>query len=146
MAEIQPSLFDIGPVDAEAARKHQQAQHDAELDAFLLKVLGPRGYKKQKQQDAEFEAKYQAIMQGHKLRPDLQAYVDAIKAKILATAKPFLFEECALLGIDCNATKRDIKNAYRRQARKLHPDTGGDAEAFKRVYAAYRRLLAATKE
>ena len=54
--------------------------------------------------------------------------------------------EYALLGIAPGATKRDIKNAYRRQARKLHPDKGGDAEAFKQIYAAYRRLLASTAE
>lgn len=54
--------------------------------------------------------------------------------------------EYALLGIEPGATKREIKNAYRRQARRLHPDKGGDAEAFKTMYAAYRRLLAATQE
>jgi curved DNA-binding protein CbpA len=72
----------------------------------------------------------------------LQAAVDAMRAKIQASYKPHL-DDYALLGIQPGVTKRDIKNAYRRQARRLHPDKGGDAEAFKAMYAAYRRLLAA---
>ncbi len=43
-------------------------------------------------------------------------------------------------------TKREVRNAYRRQARKLHPDVGGNDEAFKQLHDAYRRLLAAVKE
>jgi curved DNA-binding protein CbpA len=31
-------------------------------------------------------------------------------------------------------------------ARKLHPDKGGDPEAFKVMYAAYRKLLTIAKE
>ena len=52
----------------------------------------------------------------------------------------------ALLGLDPNidVCKRQVKNAYRRQARKLHPDIGGDADQFKTMYAAYRMILAAT--
>lgn len=38
--------------------------------------------------------------------------------------------------------KKDVRNAYRRQSRKLHPDAGGSDEAFKELHAAYRRVLA----
>lgn len=52
-----------------------------------------------------------------------------------------------LLGLDPNidVCKRQVKNAYRRQARKLHPDVGGDAEQFKALHTAYRMILANTK-
>jgi hypothetical protein len=52
-----------------------------------------------------------------------------------------------LLGLVANAdlTKREVKNAYRRKARKMHPDTGGDAEQFKALHTAYRNVLAITK-
>ncbi len=145
MAEIQLSLFDVGSVDAEAARRHQKAQRNAEADAFLLKVLGRRGYEKSKRKDAELTAKLDAI-NSRPLRPDLQAHIDALMARTLATAKPFLAEEYAMLGIAQGATKRDIKNAYRRQARKLHPDKGGDEAAMKALNAAYKLVLAAAKE
>ena len=53
--------------------------------------------------------------------------------------------EYALVGVAPGATKREIYNAYRRKARKLHPDAGGDADAFKQLYAAYREILAVAK-
>jgi molecular chaperone DnaJ len=50
----------------------------------------------------------------------------------------------ALLGVRPDATEEEIKRAYRRKARELHPDrTGGDPEAearFKEVTRAYEVL------
>jgi hypothetical protein len=34
-----------------------------------------------------------------------------------------------------------IKNAYRRQAKRHHPDLGGNAETFRRIHQAYEDLL-----
>lgn len=41
------------------------------------------------------------------------------------------------LGLDRDASKADIKKAYRKLASKHHPDKGGDAEEFKRIQNAY---------
>ncbi len=46
----------------------------------------------------------------------------------------------AVLGVGPDATQEEIKRAYRRKARELHPDTGGDEEAFKQVTRAYQIL------
>lgn len=45
-----------------------------------------------------------------------------------------------LLGVSRDATQEEIKRAYRRQARALHPDAGGDEEAFKDATRAYEVL------
>jgi len=45
-----------------------------------------------------------------------------------------------VLGVSQDATEDDIKKAYRRKARELHPDTGGDPEEFKELTAAYEVL------
>ncbi len=48
-----------------------------------------------------------------------------------------------LLGVGRAATEDEIKRAYRRLARELHPDTSGDAESearFKEVTLAYETL------
>lgn len=46
-----------------------------------------------------------------------------------------------ILGVARNATKDEIKKAYRKLAHQYHPDKGGDAERFKEVNEAYHVLL-----
>lgn len=45
-----------------------------------------------------------------------------------------------LLEVARDASPEEVKRAYRRKARVLHPDAGGDAEAFKEVTRAYEIL------
>ncbi len=45
-----------------------------------------------------------------------------------------------LLGVKKSASADEIKKAFRRLARKHHPDTGGDEEKFKEVNTAYEVL------
>jgi DnaJ-domain-containing protein 1 len=45
-----------------------------------------------------------------------------------------------VLGLSAGASQEDIKRAYRRKSMQTHPDQGGDAEAFKKIKAAYDKL------
>jgi len=45
-----------------------------------------------------------------------------------------------ILGISADASKADIKKAYRNLASKHHPDKGGNEEKFKEVQDAYDRV------
>lgn len=38
-----------------------------------------------------------------------------------------------LLGVNKDASQDEIKKAYRKKAKKIHPDVGGDAELFKKI-------------
>ena len=49
-----------------------------------------------------------------------------------ATAAAF-----AVLGVPATASAREIQQAYRRQVKQVHPDHGGDREAFERLREAY---------
>jgi molecular chaperone DnaJ len=42
-----------------------------------------------------------------------------------------------VLGVPEKATKDEIRKAYRKLSKQLHPDSGGDEERFKEVSAAY---------
>jgi len=45
-----------------------------------------------------------------------------------------------ILEVKRKASKSDIKDAYRKKAKKLHPDKGGNADDFKELSEAYRIL------
>ncbi len=45
-----------------------------------------------------------------------------------------------ILGVPRNATKEEIKRAFRKLALKYHPDRGGDAQKFKEISEAYSVL------
>jgi len=58
----------------------------------------------------------------------------------MATSIPDLY---AILGVAHDASPDEIRSAYRRLARELHPDVNGDPEAerrFKEITAAYETL------
>lgn len=50
---------------------------------------------------------------------------------------PDLYET---IGVNREASQRDIKKAYREKALRLHPDHGGDEKEFKSLALAYRIL------
>jgi hypothetical protein len=54
-----------------------------------------------------------------------------------------LAEAMALLGVPPDYTRDDIIAAFRRAAKKAHPDMGGTAELFRQLVEARDRLLAA---
>ena len=45
-----------------------------------------------------------------------------------------------ILGVEPNATTKEIQRAYREQSKKHHPDAGGDTWAFQQVQDAYDAL------
>jgi len=107
-----------------------------------IRTQSPKFYQDIKRQEARVEAHRSTpnkVLDDPILMAELEALAQAARNKLYTN-------EYMLLGIEPGATKRDVKNAYRRQARKLHPDKGGDAEAFKQMYAAYRKLLTIVKE
>lgn len=55
----------------------------------------------------------------------------------MATTTPDYYQS---LGVPRNASEDEIKKAYRKLARKHHPDTGGDENKFKEINEAYEVL------
>ncbi|MFC4988123.1 J domain-containing protein [Saliphagus infecundisoli] len=53
---------------------------------------------------------------------------------------PTAAEARSTLGVGTDAGESEIRSAYRDRVKEVHPDRGGDEEAFKDVTAAYDRL------
>ena len=47
---------------------------------------------------------------------------------------------CAVLGLTWPLGTQDVKAAYRKKAKELHPDAGGDAELFQELKGDYELL------
>jgi len=45
-----------------------------------------------------------------------------------------------VLGVESDASEADVQRAYRERVKDVHPDRGGDPDAFRRVQRAYERL------
>ena len=54
-----------------------------------------------------------------------------------------LADAMELLGVPADYSKEDVIAAFRREAKKAHPDAGGTAKMFRRLVEARDRLLAA---
>jgi DnaJ-domain-containing protein 1 len=53
-------------------------------------------------------------------------------------------ENLKVLGLTPPSTRDEIQNAYRKLAKLHHPDTGGNADEFRRIETAYRAALEST--
>jgi len=135
----QTSLFDVGKFDAEKTHSYKKAQEKKQTDEWLLNILGPEKLAKRRVKQEKLKTKLQAYL-SEPQSPEFQAEIERLRATPLPVQKRFT-AYYALLGVEPNATKREIYNAYRRKARKMHPDVGGSNEAFQQLQDAYHKLL-----
>lgn len=47
----------------------------------------------------------------------------------------------SILGVESTASLVEVKRAFRKRALETHPDHGGEAEQFRKVQAAYEKLV-----
>jgi hypothetical protein len=71
-----------------------------------------------------------------------EASVEQLQAQFWRISKtPVAVDEAyAQLGLEPAASWSDIKRVYRQQVQRAHPDKGGDAQRFDRLYQAYQIL------
>lgn len=76
------------------------------------------------------ESKMEAIMEQFLLGFEFTPENDTLKLG-------YETEWYQVLGVNPNATREEIKNAFRSLARMYHPDVGGEPEQFRKIKKAY---------
>lgn len=74
---------------------------------------------------------------------DWQQWKKAYQGRIIDLSAPPQQDDSAdrkLLGVSKKADKDEIRKAFHALAKKNHPDTGGNADEFRALMAAYRNL------
>lgn len=59
---------------------------------------------------------------------------------------PIADDPFATLGLGRGASEKEIRAAFRRAAKRTHPDQGGSADAFRRIREAAETLLAQAEQ
>jgi len=67
----------------------------------------------------------------------LEIKIPAVRGK----AKSLIYLKLGVNDLRSSELKQVIKSAYRRQARRHHPDVGGDEAAFRKIHTAYEVLI-----
>ena len=112
----------------------------AEDFSTMANILGEIWWSEKERSNKSYWASHQVLQWG------LQSYGSIVSVKPAARYTPTVNKgHLALLQIDQSALissnlKRMIKDAYRREAKKNHPDMGGETEIFHRVQKAYEEL------
>jgi DnaJ domain len=104
-----------------------------------LKQTNPKKLARLMKQEMEFYLETNAPGYEERVQQEMAEYRAELEQRAKKSAD---YQLLTLDQVEGHITKRDVKNAYRRQSRRLHPDKGGSEEAFKELYAAYRRVLA----
>jgi ribosomal protein L12E/L44/L45/RPP1/RPP2 len=79
----------------------------------------------------DFMARYNAILKKRRQSAEQQGGLGtAQRANLLR-----------VLGLDSRSTAVDVKKAYRKLSLTEHPDKGGDADRFRRITQAYKKLI-----
>lgn len=70
--------------------------------------------------------------------PDMRRWAEEIVRQRMGAS----FEVCYhLLGLTPSASQKDVKKAYRKKAKKFHPDHGGDNDMMDALTMAYQKLM-----
>lgn len=85
--------------------------------------------------ETSFDLEFDRIFNGFLATPDDTAL-------LLADGKSPWFE---ILGVKADATKADIRSAFRALSLTHHPDSGGNEEDFKRLNEAFREGIKIAK-
>ena len=113
----------------------------AEDFGHMADILGDLWWAERKRTNKRYVASYHVLEQAFRNRGAIRSVkpvmvkVPSIKVTSLTALN---IDKSVLVSPDL---RKIVKDAYRRQAKEHHPDIGGDAVKFRRIYRAYEELM-----
>ena len=121
------------------SRERKPAQDFSEL----CNLLGNAWWGEMKRTNRQYLASRHVLMQASPQDSSIKSIQPEV-VKIPAVkggGKPLVYLKLDRETLHSKTLKQVIKSAYRRQARIVHPDMGGDEKTFRKIYQAYRDLM-----
>ena len=135
VAAVEPVLFVVAlPLGAATALFWYQSSGKLRERVYRSRQAGGRtresrgGFGAGARREARRDR--QRARNGDRRRPQGQAASDLSPA-----------EAYSRLDLETGAEESEVRQAYRRKVKEVHPDRGGDEAAFKRVTEAYETLV-----
>jgi hypothetical protein len=105
------------------------AEDSERYDEFLHKYA-PIAESFAGRNNPDFMARYRVILAKRRQQHGTRQLSGAQRANLLR-----------VLGLDSRSTVTDVKKAYRKLSLTEHPDKGGDADRFREITEAYKKLI-----
>ena len=106
----------------------------------LADRLGNTWWAEKKRTDRWYLASKHLLSQAGKTHHAADALKPMLIKKPTHIQNPIRFLEMPAFAITSPKLKQKIKTAYRKQAKKHHPDNGGDAVFFRKIHDAYQEM------
>jgi hypothetical protein len=133
---MSPKLRELRELERRAQeRQEQQERFDAELRECIAGV--------QRNLKEAFEREREARRESDAVWAKVAAEWNEIAQQLRPQGHPKAWET---LGLQPGASVAEIKAAYRRKVKEVHPDIGGDAKRFRWVQRAYEHLMSVVED
>jgi len=104
-------------------------------------MLGNAWWAERKRTDRKYLASRYVLAQASR-NSSLAGSIKSLETKIPAVnGKSLIHLKLDRSALESTGIEKIIKSAYRRQAKKYHPDRGGDNAAFRKINRAYEDLI-----
>jgi hypothetical protein len=113
----------------------------AEDFSHMADLLGDLWWTEKRRTNKRYIASHHVLGQASQNRVSLLS-VKPVMVRVPSIRGSFLTElEIDKSMLTSPDLQKIVKNAYRRQAKEYHPDIGGNATKFRRIYQAYEELM-----
>ncbi len=109
--------------------------------SMMANILGENWWAEQRRTKQRYYAMIRVLNEAVRNRVPMQAVKPYVRQIPAVNPSSLVYLEIESSALRSGELLQIIKDAYRRQAKIHHPDAGGDAEMFLKIYNAYQELI-----